>query len=197
MMGKQGFERRSMGEILDAAGEQIQNVTDWWTYEPRTEQGKEALRLATEPFEKLFKLGDKNAAIIYKESIRLGLSPSVAATLAALEATIIQSGPILIPYLGKKFQPIAKVKASNWWRMKDIKQRGLVTGKLAKFAREGMSEGELLRFLGRESERFEQWNKAVGPGTGEEAAKPTPKPLTTSFTRSKNDYAPRSGASMT
>ena len=68
-----------------------------------------------------------------------------AALFAALQGVFGTAAPL-----------IDKISKSNWYRKLSIKERGLVTEKIAKNYREGMTEGEVLRFLGKESKAYKE-----------------------------------------
>ena len=61
---------------------------------------------------------------------------------------------VLEGVLGTATPVINKISKSGWYRKLSIKERGLVTEKIAKQYREGMTEADILRFLGKESEAY-------------------------------------------
>ncbi|MCK4328798.1 hypothetical protein KAX02_03040 [candidate division WOR-3 bacterium] len=63
---------------------------------------------------------------------------------------------VLEGVLGTVAPVINKISKANWYRKLSIKERGLVTEKVAKQYREGMTEADVLRFLGKESETYKK-----------------------------------------
>jgi len=82
-----------------------------------------------------------------------------AALFAVLEGAFGTAAPI-----------VKKISNSPWYRGLSIKERGLVTSKIAKQYREGMTEADVLRFLGKKSKTFKEALKART--AGEQAGTP-------------------------
>jgi hypothetical protein len=129
------LDPRTMDERLDEAQAELERVTGALTYQPRTEEGRQMTEALNIPFQKLHEIGDKAGAATLK-----GTGSPI---LAALAASSIESLPILLPLFRKpaRFaavktaQPfktqLTKIKNSTWWRTRTIKEKGLVTQKIA------------------------------------------------------------------
>jgi hypothetical protein len=161
---------RNLDQRLRDATQTIETVAGDLTVEPKTEADQLMTETLIAPIEKLFQIGDKAGAKVLEETG----SPA----LAALSATTIEALPILLPIAGKYAKPIQRVKSSTWWRMKTEPERAVVTNQVARWYREGMSEGEILRRLGKESESYQQAFEARKTPEGfaepERVAKPEP-----------------------
>lgn len=124
---------------LDKAKAVMDEVSDFLTYKPQTQRGRELTRTAVYPFAKLDEAGRKLGNIILKETN----SPA----LASAAHTLVSALPALVGarYIPKKV--MKGISESNLWRRATIRERSLVVQSLEETIKKNpkISEAELVK----------------------------------------------------